>query len=210
MHTIEYIHSTTDGDNLVAYMARVSNPANQDNKDTAPRLINYLIKHKHWSPFEMVSMCIKINTTRSIAAQILRHRSFSFQEFSQRYAPVTSDPVVQDLRLQDHSNRQNSIDSMNEYDKQQFQLQLKQHYEQSHWLYNQLLTAGVAKECARDVLPLSTPTVLYMHGNLRSWLTYADLRSANGTQLEHKLIADQVKELIAVHFPQCFAGMWPV
>tara|TARA_R100000951_G_scaffold73376_1_gene61754 strand:+ start:5494 stop:6126 length:633 start_codon:yes stop_codon:yes gene_type:complete len=210
MHTIEYIHSTTDGDNLVAYMARVSNPANQDNKDTAPRLINYLIKHKHWSPFEMVSMCIKINTTRSIAAQILRHRSFSFQEFSQRYAPVTSDPVVQDLRLQDHSNRQNSIDSMNEHDKQHFQLQLKQHYEQSHWLYNQLLTAGVAKECARDVLPLSTPTVLYMHGNLRSWLTYADLRSANGTQLEHKLIADQVKELIAVHFPQCFAGMWPV
>ena len=210
MHTIEYIHSTTDGDNLVAYMARVSNPANQDNTSTAPRLINYLIKHKHWSPFEMVSMCIKINTTRSIAAQILRHRSFSFQEFSQRYAPVTSDPVVQDLRLQDHSNRQNSIDSMNEYDKQQFQLQLKQHYEQSHWLYNQLLTAGVAKECARDVLPLSTPTVLYMHGNLRSWLTYADLRSANGTQLEHKLIADQVKELIAVHFPQCFAGMWPV
>jgi len=210
MHTIEYIHSTTDGDNLVAYMARVSNPANQDNKDTAPRLINYLIKHKHWSPFEMVSMCIKINTTRSIAAQILRHRSFSFQEFSQRYAPVTSDPVVQDLRLQDYSNRQNSIDSMNEYDKQQFQLQLKQHYEQSHWLYNQLLTAGVAKECARDVLPLSTPTVLYMHGNLRSWLTYADLRTANGTQLEHKLIADQVKELIAVHFPQCFAGMWPV
>ena len=210
MHTIEYIHSTTDGDNLVAYMARVSNPANQDNTSTAPRLINYLIKHKHWSPFEMVSMCIKINTTRSIVAQILRHRSFSFQEFSQRYAPVTSDPVVQDLRLQDHSNRQNSIDSMNEYDKQQFQLQLKQHYEQSHWLYNQLLTAGVAKECARDVLPLSTPTVLYMHGNLRSWLTYADLRSANGTQLEHKLIADQVKELIAVHFPQCFAGMWPV
>ena len=210
MHTIEYIHSTTDGDNLVAYMARVSNPSNQDNKETAPRLISYLIKHKHWSPFEMVSMCIKINTTRSIAAQILRHRSFSFQEFSQRYAPVTSDLVVQDLRLQDHSNRQNSIDSMNEHDKQHFQLQLKQHYEQSHWLYNQMLSAGVAKECARDVLPLSTPTTLYMHGNLRSWLTYTDLRSANGTQLEHKLIADQVKELIAVHFPQCFAGMWPV
>lgn len=210
MHTIEYIHSTTDGDNLVAYMARVSNPSNQDNKETAPRLISYLIKHKHWSPFEMVSMCIKINTTRSIAAQILRHRSFSFQEFSQRYAPVTSDPVVQDLRLQDHSNRQNSIDSMNEHDKQHFQLQLKQHYEQSHWLYNQMLSAGVAKECARDVLPLSTGTTLYMHGNLRSWLTYCDLRSANGTQLEHKLIADQVKELIAVHFPQCFAGMWPV
>lgn len=210
MHTIEYIHSTTDGDNLVAYMARVSNPSNQNNKDTAPRLINYLIKHKHWSPFEMVSMCIKINTTRSIAAQILRHRSFSFQEFSQRYAPVTTAPVVQDLRLQDHSNRQNSIDSMNEYDKQVFQLQLQQHYEQSRWLYNQMLDAGVAKECARDVLPLSTATTLFMHGNLRSWLTYCDLRSGHGTQLEHKLIADQVKELIAVHFPQCFAGMWPV
>lgn len=210
MHTIEYIHSTTDGDNLVAYMARVSNPSNQNNKDTAPRLINYLIKHKHWSPFEMVSMCIKINTTRSIATQILRHRSFSFQEFSQRYAPVTTAPVVQDLRLQDHSNRQNSIDSMNEYDKQVFQLQLQQHYEQSRWLYNQMLDAGVAKECARDVLPLSTATTLFMHGNLRSWLTYCDLRSGHGTQLEHKLIADQVKELIAVHFPQCFAGMWPV
>jgi thymidylate synthase (FAD) len=210
MHTIEYIHSTTDGDNLVAYMARVSNPSNQNNKETAPRLISYLIKHKHWSPFEMVSMCIKINTTRSIATQILRHRSFSFQEFSQRYAPVTTAPVVQDLRLQDHSNRQNSIDSMNEHDKQHFQLQLQQHYEQSRWLYNQMLDAGVAKECARDVLPLSTATTLYMHGNLRSWLTYCDLRSGHGTQLEHKLIADQAKELIAVHFPQCFAGMWPV
>ena len=209
MHNAELVWITPDAEALVGKIARVSNPNNEDNPEVE-KLIKYLIKHKHWSPFEMVSMCLKITTTRSIAAQILRHRSFSFQEFSQRYAPVTSDPVVQDLRLQDHSNRQNSIDSMNEYDKQQFQLQLKQHYEQSHWLYNQLLTAGVAKECARDVLPLSTPTVLYMHGNLRSWLTYADLRSANGTQLEHKLIADQVKELIAVHFPQCFAGMWPV
>lgn len=208
IHSTEYVHSTPDGDNLVAYMARVSNPDNQDNRDTAPRLIKYLIKHKHWSPFEMVSMCIKINTTRSIAAQILRHRSFSFQEFSQRYAQVIQQPVPQDLRLQDTKNRQNSIDGMNEHDKQYFQLQLQQHYEQAQWLYNQMLTAGVAKECARDVLPLSTPTTLYMHGNLRSWLTYCDLRSGNGTQLEHKIIADKCKELIAVHFPQCFAGMW--
>ncbi len=209
-HSTEYVHSTPDGDNLVAYMARVSNPSNQNNKDTAPKLISYLIKHKHWSPFEMVSMCIKINTTRSIAAQILRHRSFSFQEFSQRYAQVIQPPEVQDLRRQDTSNRQNSIDDLNDHDKQHFELQLEHHYEQSIWLYNQMLKAGVAKECARDVLPLSTPTTLYMHGNLRSWLTYCDLRTGNGTQLEHKVIADKCKKLISVHFPLCYAGMWPV
>ena len=208
MHTTEYVHSTPDGDNLVAYMARVSNPSNQNNKATAPKLIKYLIKHKHWSPFEMVSMCIKIQTTRSVAAQILRHRSFSFQEFSQRYAEVIDKPSIPDLRTQDLKNRQNSIDDFDPYEKQQFQIQLQQHYDQSLWLYKQMIQAGVAKECARDVLPLSTPTTLYMHGTLRSWLTYADLRSGNGTQLEHKKIADSVKELIGVHFPQCYAGMW--
>ena len=208
MHTTEYVHSTPDGDNLIAYMARVSNPSNQDNTTTAPRLIKYLIKHKHWSPFEMVSMCLKIETTRSVAAQLLRHRSFSFQEYSQRYAQVSARPVAQDLRLQDTSNRQNSIDGMNEHDKQHFQLQLQQHYEQSLWLYNQMLSAGVAKECARDVLPLATPTTLYMHGNLRSWLTYCDLRCSNGTQLEHMSIAESAKEQIALYFPKCFAGMW--
>ena len=208
MHNVEYVHSTPDGDNLVAYMARVSNPNNQNNKDTAPKLINYLIKHKHWSPFEMVSMCIKINTTRSIAAQILRHRSFSFQEFSQRYAPVTDDPIIQDLRVQDLKNRQNSIDDFDPYEKQHFEVQLKQHYDQAMHLYKQMLQAGVAKECARDVLPLSAPTTLYMHGNLRSWIHYVDLRASNGTQKEHMVIAEGVKELIAVHFPQCYAGMW--
>ena len=208
MHKVNYIHSTPDGDNLVAYMARVSNPTNQDNKTTAPKLIKYLIKHKHWSPFEMVSMCLEIQTTRSIAAQILRHRSFSFQEFSQRYAEVIEQPSIPDLRRQDTKNRQNSIDDFNPIERQHFEIQLKQHYDQSLWLYQQMLQAGVAKECARDVLPLSTPTKLYMHGNLRSWLTYVDLRSANGTQKEHKIIADQCKELIAVHYPQCFAGMW--
>ena len=208
MHNVEYVHSTPDGDDLVAYMARVSNPNNQNNKDTAPKLINYLIKHKHWSPFEMVSMCIKINTTRSIATQILRHRSFSFQEFSQRYAPVTDNPIIQDLRCQDPVNRQNSTNDFDPYEKQHFEVQLKQHYDQAMHLYQQMLQAGVAKECARDVLPLSAPTVLYMHGNLRSWMHYTDLRCANGTQYEHKLIADGVKELIGVHFPQCYAGMW--
>ena len=206
--TVNYIHSTPDGDNLVAYMARVSNPANQDNKDTAPKLIKYLINHKHWSPFEMVSMCVEIETTRSIAAQILRHRSFSFQEFSQRYAAVTEPPMIPDLRRQDSKNRQNSIDDFNPIEKQHFQIQLQQHYDQSLHLYNQMLQAGVAKECAREVLPLSTPTKLYMHGTLRSWLTYVDLRSANGTQKEHQIIAEECKKLIAVHFPQCYAGMW--
>ena len=208
MHNTEYVHSTPDGDNLVAYMARVSNPNNQNNKETAPKLISYLIKHKHWSPFEMVSMCIKINTTRSIAAQILRHRSFSFQEFSQRYAPVTDEPIIQQLRCQDHKNRQNSTDDFDPIEKQHFEIQLQQHYDQAMHLYKQMLQAGVAKECARDVLPLSAPTTLYMHGNLRSWIHYADLRSSNGTQQEHMVIAEGVKELIAVHFPQCYAGMW--
>jgi len=207
-HNVEYVHSTIDGDNLVAYMARVSNPSNQSNTSTAPKLINYLIKHKHWSPFEMVSMCLKISTTRSIAAQILRHRSFSFQEFSQRYAKVVDKPVLPDLRTQDTKNRQNSIDNFDPIEKQHFQIQLQQHFDQSLYLYDQMINAGVAKECAREVLPLSTPTTLYMHGNLRSWLTYVDLRSGNGTQYEHKIIADQCKEFIRVYFPQCYDGMW--
>jgi len=208
MHNIEYVHSTPDGDDLVATMARVSNPSNQHRLDTAPRLINYLIKHKHWSPFEMVSMCIKINTTRSIAAQILRHRSFSFQEFSQRYAQVTDNPVIPALRRQDTKNRQNSIDDLDEFTVQELQLKTQFVYDQCQLLYDEMIGAGVAKECARDVLPLSTPTTLYMHGNLRSWLTYCDLRCANGTQLEHQTIAQQIKELIAVHFPKSYAGMW--
>ena len=206
-HSVNYVHSTPDGDNLVAYMARVSNPNNQDNKETAPKLIRYLIKHKHWSPFEMVSMCVEIKTTRSIAAQILRHRSFSFQEFSQRYAAVTDKAVIPDLRTQDVKNRQNSIDNLNEVDKQYYQVLMQQHFEHGMRLYDDMLKAGIAKECAREVLPLSTPTTLYMHGNLRSWLHYVELRCGNGTQHEHKLIADQIKELIAIHFPQCFAGV---
>ena len=208
MHNIEYIHSTPDGEDLVAYMARVSNPNNQNNTHTAPKLIKYLIKHKHWSPFEMVSMCIKINTTRSIAAQILRHRSFSFQEFSQRYAAVTDKPVTPALRRQDDKNRQNSIDDLDAFTVQKLQLKAQYVFEQSQILYDEMLNAGVAKECAREVLPLATPTTLYIHGNLRSWLTYCDLRCSNGTQLEHKMIADEVKQLIAVHFPKSYAGMW--
>ena len=208
MHTVNYVHSTPDGDNLVAYMARVSNPNNQDNKDTAPRLIKYLIKHKHWSPFEMVSMCVEIETTRSIAAQILRHRSFSFQEFSQRYAAVTHPGIVPKLRRQDEKNRQNSTDDLDEYTTQRLEIATQKLYNEAFDLYEEMLNSGVAKECARDILPLSSPTKLYMHGTLRSWMHYCDLRCGNGTQYEHKIIADQVKQLIGVYYPQCYAGLW--
>ena len=208
MHSIQLVHVTPNAEELISYMARVSNPSNQSNTQTSPRLIRYLIKHKHWSPFEMVNMCVEIETTRSIAAQILRHRSFSFQEFSQRYAEASQlgKPVTPELRLQDTKNRQNSIEIEEE------DLFLKQRvdylYKHAQQVYQALLDAGVAKECARDVLPLSTPTRLYMNGTLRSWLHYCDLRCANGTQKEHKLIADKVKQLIGVEFPQVYAAMW--
>ena len=200
-HTASLVHSTPDGDTLIAYMARVSNPSNQDNTETSSRLIKYLIKHKHWSPFEMVNMCVEINTTRSISAQILRHRSFSFQEFSQRYAAITDSPVVPDLRSQDTKNRQNSIDDLDPYTVQDFQLKAQLLFDQSMLLYTEMLKAGVAKECARDVLPMSSPTKLYMNGTLRSWIHYCDLRCGNGTQLEHKIIADECKKLIIQQFP---------
>jgi|TARA_A100001234_G_scaffold3427_1_gene2760 thymidylate synthase (FAD) len=205
-HHVKYVHSTPDGDNLVAYMARVSNPENQNNTETSARLIRYLIKHKHWSPFEMVNMCVEINTTRSIAAQILRHRSFSFQEFSQRYSKALDQPGPLAVRRQDTKNRQNSVDDIDPYTTQDFQIKADQVYELSFKLYNEMLAAGVAKECAREVLPLSTPTRLYMNGTLRSWLHYCDLRCANGTQLEHQIIADECKELLKVHFPLVFEG----
>ena len=205
-HHVKYVHSTPDGDNLVAYMARVSNPENQHNTETSARLIRYLIKHKHWSPFEMVNMCVEINTTRSIAAQILRHRSFSFQEFSQRYSKALDKPGPLAVRRQDTKNRQNSVDDIDPYTTQDFQIKADQVYDLSFRLYNEMLEAGVAKECAREVLPLSTPTRLYMNGTLRSWLHYCDLRCANGTQLEHQIIADECKELLKTHFPLVFEG----
>ena len=208
MSTVKLIHYTQDGDDLVSYMARVSNPDNQNNTETSAKLIKYLIKHQHWSPFEMVSMCVEINTTRSIAAQILRHRSFSFQEFSQRYAGVTGKPDTLSVRRQDHKNRQNSIDDIDPYTKQDFQIKASQVYDMAYKLYDEMLAAGVAKECAREVLPLSTPTTLYMNGTLRSWIHYTDLRCANGTQAEHKQIADQCRALIEDCFPQVYAALW--
>lgn len=206
-HTVNLVHSTTNGEELIAHMARVSNPANQNNPSYS-KLIQYLITHKHWSPFEMVNMCVKIETTRSVAAQILRHRSFSFQEFSQRYAEVTQAPTPPNLRRQDTKNRQNSIDDLDPTVVSEFNLRVYGLFEQSLALYDDMLKAGVAKECAREVLPLSTPTTLYMNGTLRSWLHYCDLRTANGTQLEHKYIAEGCKSLIQQQFPQVYTAMW--
>jgi thymidylate synthase (FAD) len=188
-------------------MARVSNPTNQSNTETSAKLIKYLITHKHWSPFEMVNMCVEINTTRAISAQILRHRSFSFQEFSQRYARVESNPVIPSIRRQDPTNRQNSTDNMSEFTCQEFQLKSKYLFDQSMILYNEMIGAGVAKECAREILPLATPTRMYMNGTLRSWIHYTDLRCANGTQLEHKLIADQCRDLIKQSFPMVYDAL---
>ena len=206
-HTVSLVHTTPDAEQLIAYMARVSNPNNQDNPQSE-RLIKYLIKHKHWSPFEMVNMCVQIETTRSVAAQILRHRSFSFQEFSQRYAQVAEPAILPKLRRQDTKNRQNSIDNLDPVLVDDFNLKMESLFELSENLYTEMLNAGVAKECARDILPLSTPTKLYMNGTLRSWLHYCDLRCGNGTQYEHKLIADQVKTLIEHEFPVVYQAMW--
>ena len=207
MHTATLVHITPDSEQLIAYMARVSNPANQSNPD-ATRLIKYLIKHKHWSPFEMVNMCVEIQTTRSIAAQILRHRSFSFQEFSQRYAQVAERPSSLNVRRQDTSNRQNSIDDIDDFTKQAYQVKANLLYDHAYNLYQDMIDNGIAKECAREVLPLSSPTRLYMNGTLRSWLHYTDLRSSNGTQLEHKLISDCVKEIILNQTPRIYEAYY--
>ena len=203
-YTATLVHITPHAENLVAYMARVSNPANQDNQETAPKLIRYLIKHKHWSPLEMVSMCVEINTTRSIAAQILRHRSFSFQEYSQRYALVIDEPQVPALRRQDTKNRQNSIDDLDKEVELDYRVTINDHFQKSVALYLDLVEAGVAKECAREVLPLATPTRIYMHGTLRSWIHYCQLRCANGTQKEHQDIALAIKDILAEQVPDIY------
>jgi thymidylate synthase (FAD) len=202
-HTAKLIHITPNAEELITYMARVSNPANQNNTETSARLIKYLIDHKHWSPFEMVNMCVEIETTRSIAAQILRHRSFSFQEFSQRYATVAGLPVVPELRLQNHTNRQDSIEATGE-DKERLDgllYDIDYLFLASIDVYQSLLEAGVAKECAREVLPLATPTRLYMNGTIRSWIHYCQLRCANGTQKEHQMIARDAWKLLEEHVP---------
>ena len=206
MHNAKLIWVTPDAEQLIGKIARVSNPKNEDNPDVE-RLIRYLIKHKHWSPFEMASMCVEIHTTRAIAPQILRHRSFSFQEFSQRYA-VATEINVPDLRRQDVKNRQNSIDDLPEEKVEFLQQQIDNHYRSAMDIYNSMLDSGVAKECARSVLPLSTATRLYMSGTIRSWLHYVDLRADNGTQLEHMQIARSIGDILADQVPTVARAMW--
>mgnify|MGYP003123263631 FL=1 len=209
MDTANLIWITPDAEKLIAKIARVSNPQNEDNPN-AEKLLKYLIKHKHWSPFEMASMCVEIKTTRAIAPQILRHRSFSFQEFSQRYAiPTESFPtVIPDLRRQDTKNRQNSIDDLPSETTEFMKDRIDQHFRESVDLYHYMLDHKVAKECARAVLPLNTCTRLYMSGTIRSWLHYVDLRCANGTQLEHQLIATNIQEKLFEELPTIARAMW--
>lgn len=182
------------GEELVAYCARVSNPANQANHETAPRLLNYLVRNQHWSPFEMAHAVIEIQTTRDIARQILRHRSFSFQEFSQRYAEVVADPVLREARLQDTTNRQNSTESQDFALRAWWDDQQQWLAEQAVKVYQDALNQGIAKEVARAVLPEGlTPSHLYMSGSVRSWIHYIQLRTGNGTQKEHREIAAMCK-----------------
>ena len=187
----------------MGYVARVSNPNNQDNPNVSG-LLKYCIKHNHWSVFEQAHMTVEIETTRGIAAQVLRHRSFTFQEFSQRYADVSyirEDIPLPELRRQDTKNRQNSIDDIDAHTRQNFEIEMRKHFDSSIDLYKKMLHAGIAKECARFVLPLATPTRIYMTGSCRSWIHYIDLRSAHGTQQEHKEIAEACREVFVEQFP---------
>ena len=196
--------ATTDchtASELVAYTARVSNPANQSNKKTAPKLLQYLMREDHWSPFEMVHMTMEIQTTRDIARQILRHRSFAFQEFSQRYAEAT-EWETREARLQDPKNRQNSVETEDRMMQESWNMQQATVIRAAKEAYNWALERGIAKEQARAVLPEgNTMSTLYMAGSLRSWIHYCDLRRANGTQKEHMIVADQCWEIIGQHFP---------
>ena len=193
---------TPDAEKTIGYVARVSNPNNQDNPKV-DKLLAYCIKHGHWSIFEQAHMTLEINTTRGIAAQILRHRSFTFQEFSQRYADTNllDAPVVPELRRQDTKNRQNSIDDIPETEKAYLQGRISQYFKEGMDLYNDLLSKGIAKECARFVLPLATPTRIYMTGSARSWMHYIQLRTANGTQKEHMDIANLCRDHFICNFP---------
>ena len=197
---VTFVHCSPDAENLIVRMARVSNPANEDNVATAPKLLRYLIDHQHWSPFEMCSLCVKIDTERDISAQILRHRSFSFQEFSTRYAQV-HELTLPDLRKQDLKNRQNSTDDLDVNIKEDLTEDIVALYMQASELYQDMLDVGVAKECARRILPLSTQTTLYMHGTLRSFIHYINVRESNETQLEHREIALAIKNIFCEKFP---------
>ena len=202
---VKLVSVTPDAEKTMAYVARVSNPNNQENPNYA-KLLGYCIKHNHWSVFEQSFMTLEIETTRGLAAQILRHRSFTYQEFSQRYADSTllSETIpLPELRRQDTKNRQNSIDDIDPYMVQKYEMLMQQHFNAGMELYQKMLAEGIAKECARFVLPLATPTRLYMSGSCRSWIHYITLRSANGTQKEHMDIAEACKKIFIEQFPTC-------
>jgi len=207
--SVKLVSVTPDAEKMMAYVARVSNPNNQENPNYA-KLLGYCIKHNHWSVFEQSFMTLEIETTRGLAAQILRHRSFTYQEFSQRYADssMLADTIPMfDLRRQDTKNRQNSIDNIDPFVKQEFEIKIRRHFDEAMVLYQSMLDSGIAKECARFVLPLATPTRLYMSGSCRSWIHYITLRSANGTQKEHMDIAEECKKIFVEQFPTCAAAL---
>jgi len=203
MTMVKLVSATPDAEQHMGYVARVSNPKNQDNPNVSG-LLKYCIKHGHWSVFEQAFMTVEINTTRGLAAQILRHRSFTYQEFSQRYADSSMLGEViplPELRRQDDKNRQNSIDDIDPLMVQDFNAKMQKHFVDGMKLYKEMLDAGVAKECARFVLPLATPTRIYMTGSVRSWIHYIDLRSAHGTQKEHMDVAEGVRGIFTEQFP---------
>tara|TARA_B100000029_G_scaffold241130_1_gene238363 strand:+ start:124 stop:846 length:723 start_codon:yes stop_codon:yes gene_type:complete len=203
MSKVCLVSVTPDAEKTIGYVARVSNPNNQDNPKVAG-LLKYCIKHGHWSIFEQAHMTLQIETTRGLAAQILRHRSFTFQEFSQRYADssmLAKEIPLPDLRRQDDKNRQNSIDDLSPLVVQDFNSKMQKHFVDGMKLYKEMLDAGVAKECARFVLPLATPTKLYMTGSVRSWMHYIELRSSHGTQREHMQIAELCRQQFICEFP---------
>jgi thymidylate synthase (FAD) len=210
MSSAKLVWVTPNAEEMIVKMARVSAPSNQNNMDTAPRLLKYLINHKHHSPFEMANLCVEIETTRGISAQILRHRSFSFQEFSQRYADVSAlgSSVIPHLRRQDNKNRQNSIDDLSPELIGSYYRRINQVFEDAEHLYREMVSNGVAKECARAVLPIATQTKMFMNGTLRSWIHYLQLRESNGTQLEHREIALAIKDIFCKEFPIIGEAVW--
>ena len=207
--SVKLISVTPDAEQTMAYVARVSNPNNQENPNYA-KLLGYCIKHNHWSVFEQAFMTLELETTRGVAAQVLRHRSFTYQEFSQRYADssMLADQIPMfDLRRQDTKNRQNSIDDIDPFVKQEFEIKIRRHFDEAMVLYQSMLDFGIAKECSRFVLPLACPTRIYMTGSVRSWIHYIDLRSANGTQKEHMDIALGAKKIFIEQFPAVAEAM---
>lgn len=201
---VKLVSVTPDAEQTIAYCARVSNPNNQENHETMDKLLGYCIRHGHWSVFEMANLVLEINTTRAISPQILRHRSFTFQEFSQRYASTLEGLgglYPPHLRRQDQKNRQNSTDDLDKEDTKIFYRRIAQHFAEAEDLYSEMVSRGVAKECAREVLPLAAPTRLYMNGTIRSWIHYIELRSTQGTQLEHRQIAEAARSIFSQELP---------